>query len=101
MEKNSQQEATPQQLREVIATRLGLKTDQEVTSAVNFFNASTDFVMARSKDQNEMLQYSNDLIMIISGCLSLFRDIADSPSDTMSKYKSFSEKHSISNGNGK
>lgn len=95
----STQEVTTQQLREVIAGRLDLKTDQEVTAAVNFFNASTDFVMARSLDHQTTLQYSDKLIMVISGCLALLKDIADKPEQVMEQYEKFSKNHL--NGNGK
>lgn len=94
-------EASTQQLKEVIATRLGLKTDQEISTAVTFFNSSVDFVMARSNNSDEVLKHSDRLIMVISGCLSLFRDIADTPDKVMEQYKKFSENHLNQNGNGK
>lgn len=92
-------EASPQQLREVLVSRLGLKTDQEVTAAISFFNASTDFVMARSLDHQKMLTYSDKLIMVISGCLTLFKDMADNPEKVSEQYDTFSKNHL--NGNGK
>lgn len=92
-------EASPQQLRDVLVSRLGLKTDQEVTAAVNFFNAATDLVMARSSDHQLMLKYSDKLIMIVSGCLTLLKEIADNPEKVSEQYETFSKNHL--NGNGK
>lgn len=84
---------TSKQLREVMADRLDLKTDQEVKAAVSFFNACVDFIMARSKNPEQVLNNSENVITMISGCLTLFKDIAEKPAEMTKQYDKFLAKH--------
>lgn len=92
------QSITTNQLKEVIADKLDLRTDSEAKAAVTFFNSCVDFMSARGITSEEMMKNSNNIITIVTGCLALLRDISDNPDSVMKRYEEFAQ-NNLKNGN--